>query len=52
MRLNYWVVYCGGNIMTAVPNLSGVEAPASATIALTASAMTFTLAASPAMCPT
>ena len=30
--------------MTAVPNLSGVEAPAEATIALTASAMTFTLA--------
>ena len=47
MRLNYWVVYCGGNIMTAVPNLSGVEAPASATIALTASAMTFTLASIP-----
>ena len=44
MRLNYWVVYCGGSIMTAVPNLSGVEAPAEATIALTASAMTFTLA--------
>ena len=43
-RGNYWVVYCGGSIMTAVPNLSGVEAPAEATIALTASAMTFTLA--------
>ena len=47
MRLNYWVVYCGGNIMTAVPNLSGVEAPVSATIALTASAMTFNLASIP-----
>lgn len=35
---------CSGQIMTAVPNLSGVEAPAEATIALTASAMTFTLA--------
>ena len=30
--------------MTVVPNLSGVEVPAEATIALTASAMTFTLA--------
>ena len=47
MRLNYWVVYCGGNIMTAVPNLSGVVAPDSATITLTASAMTFQLATIP-----
>lgn len=44
MRLNYWVVYCCGQIMAAVPNLSGVETPAEATIGLTASAMTFTLA--------
>ena len=43
MRLNYWVVYCGGNIMTAVPTLTGVETPDDATIALSASAMTFTL---------
>lgn len=35
MRLNYWVVYCGGQIMTAVPTLAGVEAPAGATIVLT-----------------
>ena len=48
MRLNYWVVYCGGQIMTAVPNLSGVEAPAAATIVLTPAAMTFTLAGIPA----
>ena len=48
MRLNYWVVYCGGQIMTAVPNLAGVEAPAAATIALTPAAMTFTLASIPA----
>ena len=47
MRLNYWVVYCGGNIMTAVPNLAGVVAPDSATITLTASAMTFQLATIP-----
>ena len=44
MRLNYWVVYCGGQIMTAVPNFSGVEAPDAATIVLSSSAMTFTLA--------
>ena len=48
MRLNYWVVYCGGQIMTAVPNLAGVEAPAAATIVLTPAAMTFTLAGIPA----
>lgn len=48
MMLNYWVVYCGGQIMTAVPNLSGVEAPAAATIVLTPAAMTFTMAGIPA----
>ena len=48
MRLNYWVVYCGGQIMTAVPTLAGVEAPAGATIVLTPSAMTFTLDSIPA----
>ena len=44
MRLNYWVVYCGGSIMTAVPTLSGIEAPADATVVLSSSAMTFQLA--------
>ena len=39
MRLNYWVVYCGGQIMTAVPTLAGVEAPAGATIVLTPAAV-------------
>ena len=47
MRLNYWVVYCGGQIMTAVPNLAGVVSPDSATIVLSSSAMTFTLATIP-----
>ena len=47
MRLNYWVVYCGGQIMTTPPTLSGVVAPAAATIALSDSAMTFTLAEIP-----
>ncbi|HKM11840.1 MAG TPA: hypothetical protein PL115_01360 [Bacteroidales bacterium] len=43
MRLNYWVVYCGGDIMETPPVLSGVEAPAGATVAISSSAMTFTL---------
>ena len=47
MRLNYWVVYCGGNIMETPPTLSGVEAPAAATIVLSSSEMTFTLAEIP-----
>ena len=47
MRLNYWVVYCGGSIMTAVPTLSGVETPDDVTLVLSASAMTFTLASIP-----
>ena len=47
-RGNYWVVYCGGQIMTAVPTLAGVEAPAEATIVLTPAAMTFTLDSIPA----
>lgn len=48
MRLYYWVVFCGGNILTTPPVLSGVEAPDSATVVIKASAMTFTLASIPA----
>ena len=47
MRLNYWKVFCGGQIMTDVPALAGVVAPADATIAISASAMTFTLPSIP-----
>ena len=47
MRLNYWVVYCGGAIKTDVPTLVGVATPADATIVLSSSAMTFTLAEIP-----
>ena len=47
MRLNYWVVYCGGSIMTAVPTLSGVDTPDDVTLVLSASAMTFQLASIP-----
>ena len=47
LRLNYWVVYCGGNMLTTPPTLSGVDAPASAAVVINASAMTFTLSAIP-----
>lgn len=47
-RLNYWVVACGGAIMTEPPVLKGVEAPSSATVALSADAFTFTLDGEPA----
>ena len=47
MRLNYWVVFCGGDIMETPPTLGGVEAPASATLALSATAFTLTLASIP-----
>ena len=48
-RLNYWVVACGGGIMTEPPVLKGVEAPSSATIALTAEKLSFTLDGEPAV---
>jgi len=32
MRLNYWVVFCGGSIMSNPPALTGVDAPASAAV--------------------
>ena len=48
MRLNYWVVTCGGNILTLPPTLQGVEAPAAATVVVSAAAMTFQLASIPA----
>lgn len=44
MRLNYWVVFCGGSIMTAPPALTGLDAPAAATLALSDEAFTLTLA--------
>ena len=47
MRLNYWVVYCNGSILTTPPTLGGVDAPDSATVVLSSSAMTFQLATIP-----
>ena len=47
MRLNYWVVYCGGNILTTPPVLGGVDAPSEAVITLTADKFTFELEQAP-----
>lgn len=47
MRLNYWVVYCGGNILTVPPTLTGVDAPSEAVITLTAEKFTFELENAP-----
>ncbi len=47
MRLNYWIVYCGGTALANPPSLTGVDAPASASCEITSSAMTFTLSAIP-----
>jgi hypothetical protein len=49
MRLNYWVVFCGGDILTLPPTLSGVDAPAAATLALSDEAFTLTLASIPSV---
>ncbi len=42
-RLNYWIVFCGGNALSAPPTLVGVPAPATAEISLTAESFLFTL---------
>ncbi len=47
-RLNFWIVRCGGVALADAPVLVGVDAPASATIALTSSAFTFKLSSIPA----
>lgn len=46
-RLNYWVVYCGGDIMQNPPTLQGVEAPTEAVVALTPTKFTFELEGEP-----
>ena len=47
-RLNYWVVYCGGDVMQNPPVLQGVEAPTEAVTTLTPSKFTFELEGEPA----
>lgn len=44
---DYWIVYCGGTAVANPPTLAGVEAPADATLTLSASAMTLQLASIP-----
>lgn len=46
-RLNFWVIRCGGTAMANPPALEGCEAPASATVVLTAQAFTFQLESIP-----
>lgn len=48
MRLNYWIVYCGGEIAADPPALVGVDAPSEAIITLTAEKFTFELENVPA----
>ncbi len=43
LRLNYWVVVCGGTVLNTPPDLTGVEAPSEATISLSSSVFTLTL---------
>ena len=47
-RLNYWIVVCGGSLLTTPPTLVGVETPGSCTIVCPGSAFTFKLDAVPA----
>jgi hypothetical protein len=47
LRLNHWVVACSGTALVTPPALTGVEAPSDATLSLTSSAFTLTLASIP-----
>ena len=47
MKLNYWIVFCGGDALANPPALVGVEAPSEAVITLTAEKFTFELEQSP-----
>jgi hypothetical protein len=47
LRLNHWVVASGGAALVTPPVLSGVPSPSNATLSLTASAFTITLASIP-----
>ena len=47
LRLNHWIVACGGTALATPPSLTGVVAPSDATLSLTSSAFTLTLASIP-----
>lgn len=46
-RLNFWIVKCGGAALSEPPTLVGVEAPSTATVALTPTTFKFTLDSEP-----
>ncbi len=47
VRLNHWVLACGGDSLTTPPVLTGAPSPSGATLSLTASAFTLTLESIP-----
>ena len=47
LRLNFWVIRCGGEPLTVPPALGNIEAPAAATVAISQSGMMLTLAHAP-----
>ena len=49
MRLNFWVVKCGGTMLNNPPTLAGVDAPSESTVVLSSSAFTFTLDSVPSV---
>ena len=51
MRLNYWIIFCGGDALANPPELVGVEAPGEAIISRTAEKFTFELEQVPAAAP-
>ena len=46
-RLNYWIVFCGGEALSNPPALQGVEAPTEAVVSLTPTKFTFELEGEP-----
>ena len=46
-RLNYWIVFCGGEALANPPALQGVEAPTEAVVTLTPTKFTFELEGEP-----
>ncbi len=46
-RLNYWIVFCGGEALSNPPALQGVEAPTEAVVTLTPTKFTFELEGEP-----
>lgn len=48
LRLNHWVVSCGGEVLATPPALVGVDAPSAATLVLSPTAFTIQLESIPA----